>query len=43
MRMHDEQEVLERLWEENNKLLSKLIKEFNELRAEVDELKKRKR
>ena len=38
-----EREELERLWEENNRLISKLISELNELRAEVDNLKKRKR
>lgn len=38
-----EREELERLWEENNRLISKLISELNELRAEVDDLKKRKR
>lgn len=41
--MYDDMDLLERLWEENNRLISKLIDELNELRAEVDNLKKRKR
>ena len=43
MVMYDDMDLLERLWEENNRLISKLIDELNELRAEVDNLKKRKR
>lgn len=42
-RNYDEQEEIEKLWKENNRLLSKLIDELNELRAKVDELKMKER